>query len=220
VLKPTPAKVFIVRLAKWFPLDDPLAVKVARLCIIREDMMLEMRNILLKETEEEDETSFQRRRTYFLRNLVRSLMELSSAIHRRLNDSAFKALVVQQPANIQQQFANAEALIADAQPVARAIRNDICAHVLESAVQEAIEQINPDSFGLLDFGPLENLTSYGFAHELIAAMLMKDVPDDHKRDLDFSKFKKIGEFIKLFALIEQCLIIYVHDRKLLPLRDR
>jgi len=85
--------------------------------------------------------------------------------------------------NVQQRFANAEALIAEAQPVARAIRNDIFAHVLESAVQEVLEQINPDAFGLLDFGRLENWTSYGFAHELIAAMLMKDVPDDQKRDL-------------------------------------
>jgi len=32
-----------------------------------------------------------------------------------------------------------------------------------------------------------------------------------------SKFKKIGKFVKLFALIEQMLIIYVHDRKLLPI---
>jgi hypothetical protein len=32
----------VSKLRKWFPPDDALAVKIARLCILREDLMLEM----------------------------------------------------------------------------------------------------------------------------------------------------------------------------------
>ena len=39
------AYVKIVKLRKWFPPHDPLASKIARLCILREDLMLEMQGI-------------------------------------------------------------------------------------------------------------------------------------------------------------------------------
>jgi len=34
------AYVTVVQLRKWFPPDDALAVKIARLCILREDLTL------------------------------------------------------------------------------------------------------------------------------------------------------------------------------------
>lgn len=35
----------VVRLGKWFPASDPLAASMARLSILREDFMLELRGI-------------------------------------------------------------------------------------------------------------------------------------------------------------------------------
>jgi hypothetical protein len=42
---PLSASFRIIKLRKWFPADDPLAVPVARLCILREDFLLEMRGV-------------------------------------------------------------------------------------------------------------------------------------------------------------------------------
>src|SRR5882762_8625753 len=38
----------VVRLGKWFPAGDPLAAAIARLSILREDFMLELRGIYAK----------------------------------------------------------------------------------------------------------------------------------------------------------------------------
>src|SRR5262244_755652 len=71
------AHVRIVVLRKWFPPHDPLAAKMARICILREDLLLEMQGVYTEDIRELDGLSPQYRRMYFLRNLMRSQMELS-----------------------------------------------------------------------------------------------------------------------------------------------
>jgi len=52
------AHVRIVVLRKWFPPDDPLAAKIARLCILREDLLIEMHGVYTESITELD--AFQR----------------------------------------------------------------------------------------------------------------------------------------------------------------
>jgi hypothetical protein len=42
----------VVVLTKWFPPGDALAAKIARLCILREDFLLEMTGIYTEEIKE------------------------------------------------------------------------------------------------------------------------------------------------------------------------
>jgi hypothetical protein len=215
---PKSAHVRIVVLRKWFPPHDPLAAKIARLCILREDLLIEMQGVLLEDIKAFDESSPQSRRMYFLRNLIRTQMELSGAIRTLLGSREFKNLLRKAPRQIKKAFGEATSAITKAHTVAKEVRNDICGHVLERAVQAALERIAPDSWGFVDFGPIANLTRYKFADELTAEILLKDVTKEERATTSSSKFATIAELVPTFALIEVCLRMYAQDRGLLPRR--
>jgi hypothetical protein len=215
---PTPAKVRIVRLRKWFPPHDPLAAKIARLCILREDLLIEMQGIYVEDIEELDEHSPQFRRMYFLRNMLRTQMELSGAIQVLLGDKHFKALLEKQSDGVRTEFAEVASAIGKAHSILKDVRNEIAGHVLESAVQATLERIDAEAFGLLDLGPKANLTHYKFAGELTAEILLKDVSKEERRDISSSKFALIADLLPTFTLVERCLMMYAQDRGLLAFR--
>lgn len=131
------AHVRIVVLRKWFPPDDPLAAKIARLCILREDLLIEMHGVYTESITELDGLSEQYRRMYFLRNLMRSQMELSGAIQVLLRTPEFSALLEKQSDEVKKKFTEVVSVLNRVHPLLKDVRNDIGGHVLESAVQSA-----------------------------------------------------------------------------------
>src|SRR5712692_7799419 len=119
---PRAAHVSILKIRKWFPPDDPLAAKIARLCILREDLLLEMEGVFTEDIHELDDHSAEFRRMYFLRNLVRTQIELSSAIQVLLKDQEFKNLLAKESAQIQRDFRKAARAIGRAHPLAKEVR--------------------------------------------------------------------------------------------------
>ena len=213
---PRSAHVRIIKIRKWFPPHDPLAAKIARLCILREDLLLEMEGVFTEDIHELDDHSAEFRRMYFLRNLVRTQIELSGAIQVLLKNEEFKNLLAKAPAEIQGDFHKAARAIGRAHPLAKDVRNDICGHVREKAVQEALETIDPGAWGFLDISKIAKHTHYKFAGELTAAILLKGVSEEEKSKIQSSKWETIAELVPAFALIERCVLIYAEDRKLLP----
>ncbi len=212
------ARFFIVRIHKWFPPGDPLAAKVARLCILREDFALEMRGVYAEEIPELDSHSEAWRRLYFLRNLFRTLMEIQGGIQRLLADKDFKVLLYKQSPEIKREFGRLARVIAQAQPVLKEIRNDICGHVKEDAVQEALDEVSLDSFGFMEIGRTLKDSHLKFAGELVANILVKGVAGNEKAKVLGAKMAKIADLFDTFVLIERILFMYVEDRGLLPLR--
>jgi hypothetical protein len=213
---PRAAHVSIITIRKWFPPHDPLAAKIARLCILREDLLLEMEGVFTEDIEELDDHSAEFRRMYFLRNLVRTQTELSGAIQTLLGEPEFRDLLARETPEVQKQFRKAAKAIGKAHPIAKDVRNDICGHVKETAVQEALETIHPGAWGFLDLSKIAKHTHYKFAGELTAAILLKGVSDEDKAKVRSGKWETIAELVPVFALIERCVLIYLEDRKLLP----
>ena len=150
----------------------------------------------------------------------------SGAIQVLLGNEDFRNLLERQPDKVKAQFAAGASIIGKAHSTLKAVRNDIAGHVLESAVQAALEKIHselPDAFGFLDVGPKANLTHYKFAGELTAEILLKDVSAEERKQISqiaSSKFALLTELLPTFNLIEQCLLMYVGDRKLLGLCEQ
>ena len=143
---PLASRTRIVKLTKWFPPSDPLAAKIARLCILREDFNLEMRGVYSEGIEELDGLSEEWRRLYFIRNLIRTLREIEAGIQRLLSDPQFKVLLASQKPDIQREFAEHAALMSEGVQVVNDVRNDICGHVQESVVQETLDEIAEPRF--------------------------------------------------------------------------
>jgi hypothetical protein len=213
---PTASHVSTVKLLKWFPPEDPLAAKIARLCILREDMLLEMQGFYAEEIRELDESSSRFRRVYLSRRLLLTLAELEGAIQTLLRDRHFRVLLRKQPRDIKAGFGKAGGLIARVHEILKDARNDICGHVRESAVQSALERLDPDAFGLLDLSPQAGSTHFKFTGELVGEILLKEVSNRERRELVSGKFASLADMLALFALIERCFLMYAEDRGLTP----
>ena len=70
-----------IYLRRWFPPHDPIAVTIARLCILREDLLLEGQAIRQAEIKPLDTNGEFSRRLYFWRNSFRTLDSIKSAVH-------------------------------------------------------------------------------------------------------------------------------------------
>ena len=212
------ARFHTVNLRKWFPPGDSLAAKVARLCILREDFLLELHGITTEEIKDLDKHSEYWRRLYFLRNLIRTLNEIQSGIQRIRSDVQFKALLDKQPTAVQAEFNKHAEAMAKGIETLKDVRNEICGHVLESAVQETLDEMHPDAFGFYEVTPILKTTHYKFAGELAAQILVKSTPDKDKAKVLADKMVQIGDQFEAFSLIERILFMYIEARALLPLK--
>src|SRR5258708_40079019 len=69
-----------VRLNKYFPPNDELALRIAQLCILSEDHLLELRGITIDSAGELDGKFEEWRSLYFFRKSARSINEIRRAI--------------------------------------------------------------------------------------------------------------------------------------------
>jgi hypothetical protein len=90
-------RIYPIQLSTWFPPDDPIAVVVARLCILREDCYLELQGFVAEPIQERghkpsnsfarmDDNSYHWRRLYFFRNYLRTLNEIRNTVSRAFAD--------------------------------------------------------------------------------------------------------------------------------------
>ena len=205
----------IVKLRKWFPPNDPLAASVARLCILREDFMLECRGVQPKEIEGLDHHSDKWRRIYFHRNMVRTLMEIRNAMVTLEREPEFKRLLQKQPKPKQDEFRRLVKEFNQAHERIKEIRNSIVAHVLQGTMQEALDEMDFDREGFYEIGQTLEDTHYKFASELVIAVLLRGVPEDLQKSKIDTDFNTIAKLIPVLSLIQEILEMYAKERRLL-----
>jgi hypothetical protein len=115
-----------------------------------------------------------------------------------------------------EEFSEHAALMNQGIQVVKDVRNDICGHVLENAVQEALNDLaGSDVFGFLEIGLMMQHTYYKFAGELVVQILIRGVPEEDKHRVFMEKMQAIAGLFRSFALIESALNMYMAGRKLL-----
>jgi hypothetical protein len=204
-----------VKLIRWFPADDPLAAKIARLCILKEDLLIEWFGLKAADTVEElDHSSSAYRSTYFLRGFIRSLSELASALHRLVSDPNFKVLLAKQTKELRTRFSDANMIREQVRETMKELRNAICGHVKESSIQEVLNVMSPDEIGIVEIGPKMISTHYKFAHNLVAGVFVKDMTPEEKRTSQVRGLQALADYGMVFILIDECVKMYIIDRRL------
>jgi hypothetical protein len=208
------AHVRFVKIRKWFPPTDPLAAYVARLCILREDFAIEMQGVYQDEIRALDGHSADWRRTYFIRNLIRTLMEFMSAMRGLRAEPEFNVLLERQSEPVRMKFAALFQAMVAAHPIIKRIRNSICAHVKHTAVQEALEGMSHERWGFLDVGRTLKQVHYKFAAEIAIEILVAGIPEEEREDTLRDNLVKIAELFPVFELTDHILAMYIIDRRL------
>jgi hypothetical protein len=205
----------VVRLAKWFPAGDPLAASIARLSILREDLMLELRGIHANSIAALDTHSDHWRRMYFFRNSVRTLWEIQGALTAIRSNKEFKRILQKRSGAEQNQLKQISSKLNAAASLTREIRNALGGHVLLEAVTNALDNMPSDKWGVLEVGSVIGTTHFKMAGELIIEMQIAGVPENQRVAKIEENIRTMASLLPVVKSLELILEMYTTDRGLI-----
>lgn len=211
-------KIVNIKLWKWFPSDDTLATKMARLCILREQLMFEFEcGRDNKSTPLGDEYGSSYRQVYYFIRMCGTLREISSAINSIFGDNDYKK-IERRNRDLKIEMDELKTGMESSISLIKDIRDNIGAHIQEKAVQQALQSMDIDRAGFLQMPKrlIPSKMHYKFTGELLMAILFRDTPG--KKQLNKAKEivnALVNPLSKLFHRIDLLFVCYARERKLL-----
>jgi hypothetical protein len=204
-------------LPHFFPPDDPIAVTIARLCILREDLLLEGQAITQVSLGPLDSNGEEWRRLYFWRNAFRTLENIRGALHSLSCRREFKKALSEECEEVQKGFEKLEkALKKVSDEFLKDLRNSLGGHVKETAVSEALKSMDADQKGLLQISDgLVRDQHYKFASVLILQMLLPAGPVKNPKQELKRRSRKAAILMWAALIIDEIFNTYVKSRGLL-----
>jgi hypothetical protein len=204
-----------MNLRRWFPPHDRYAASVARLCILREDLALEMWGLYARGLGRLDRHSLIWRRLYFWRNLVKTLWEIRKTIESLNTVPEFKRALKIQPARRRKQFEKVVMQLETHQDLVKKMRDSLGGHVLSRTVEQALNNMPFGQFGYVEVGGKQKDMHYKFAGEIVVRMLLGEVPEALEEIEANRHFKTVASLLQVFSLIDLIFSIYTDGRNLL-----
>jgi hypothetical protein len=204
-----------VELRKWFPPRDRFAACIARICILREDLFLELMGVWKARIAVLDEHSVRFRKMYFWRSLCKTIWEIRKTIETLNTIPEFKQVLKKQPATWQKQYAKMVNLLNKHATLVEDFRNSLGGHVLSRSVEAALDGMSFDTFDYLEVGESEKLTHYKFVNTLVLEMILKGVEEEKRIEELTRHFRSVADLLPVFTLTGILLTVYANARKLI-----
>ena len=178
-------RTYTVSLTRWFPADDPVAIAVAKLCVLREDYFLELQGFIVPGPGHFegtspgggipglDDNSATWRRLYFFRNSMRTLNEIRNLIERMHTNKPDKDALSRESEPIVEGFRKLQEQLRHAYDLVKDLRDSVGGHVLHSDVQEVLKGLDRDTTGFSQDGEIRGTIRYKFASELVLSSTKK-----------------------------------------------
>lgn len=209
-------KICHINVSEWFPPNDPIATSIARLCVLREDLYLELRGTVDEPIPPLDECSADWREIHFFRNSVRTLLEIRSAIETlKKSETDFASVLSLQPAPLNGALQDLSDALEEAHTIIKKLRNEVGGHLSHQALGEALQRIAPETSCLLQMGDKAKEIHYKFALEFIGATMLRHVEfveaENEWEDI-LSKTYALG--FKAISSIDMLFVAYSRIRNL------
>ncbi|MCZ6800959.1 MAG: hypothetical protein O7F12_10770 [Nitrospirae bacterium] len=210
-----------IRILGCFPPNDELAVKVARLCILVEDFILESRGVSGESLPILDELSPEWRKIYFFRNSIGTIHEIRGAIDNIRLNPTFKVYFDKQSTEEKNQFDKKFKALKAEEKTLKKIRNDMGgAHVLTEAVKIGLENLDPSEEGFVQAGGTLKNSHLKFVHKIVSGYLASQILEDGSH----ASVEEMKEFFERIiktssaaaALVMIILGIFFKERNLFP----
>ena len=192
-------------LSEVFAGAGDLAVHVGRICVLFEDLRLE--SAAARHTqpiELLDTTSKTYRWVYFLRRLMVTLDELCSAVQQINRSPEWKKIRANFDRETEKRWDTAVKFITNNRPKWNHLRDTIGAHLKESAVKYAIENMRPESAGKIEIVVHREERTAGirflFAEEIVAVALKQALGPGQHSDEELGKY--LNELFTLLMTAE------------------
>ena len=170
-----------------------LAVHVARICVLFEDLRLESAAARHREPVELlDTTGKNYRYFYFLRRIMLSLDEFVSAVQQINKSDEWKKIRAQFDRETEKRWDSAVKFITNNRTKWDHLRNMIGAHFKESAAKYAVENLRPESTGKIEIVVDREEQTAGirflFAEEIVAVAMKQVLGPGPHSDEELSKY--------------------------------
>lgn len=222
--KASATRTFQIHLRKFFPPDDEYATCMARLCILREDLSMEINGIVAGPFDWLDSNGIPWRHNYFFRNFAKTIQEIASALQTLNCVPEFKRALKRRFTSSQQKlFKDFCKEIQVSGDLITEVRNSIGGHVKHSVVARGLKTIDFDMTGywVHPFDQKDRLahTHHPFVNDLVVAMIRAGDRSDHLPEKDITEALEIpGVMARLqYAIphIDSLFALYVNERHLL-----
>lgn len=202
-----------IKIGRWFPSGDPVATAVAMLCILREDLLLELLGIVSDGLPKLDDYSTGYRRTYFWRNSLRTLEEIKDVLNKLNRESGFRGALSEEAPEVQEAVRQAmKALNKASDAFLRDLRNTVGGHLDMPLIQQALEDMHPRREGLFQVGDIRGKIRYQFAGEILLAALLGGVPPEQEEAKLEEVLKRSAELTPVVAAIDDVVACYARSR--------
>jgi hypothetical protein len=171
--------------------DRDLAVRVARVCVLFEDLRVEYFGATVDRPLPLDALNIRYRRLYFLRRSLVTLDEFYGALSRLNAVKEWKTFIDTHPdAELRKRWADAIVFFSENKGRFAAIRNNIGGHYLENAAAWAVNHLRPKTKGtlIIETSGTGADAKLDFATELVASVLLKDLPNQSPSDDEWAEY--------------------------------
>jgi hypothetical protein len=204
-----------IKLRAWFPPNNPVATAVARLCILREDLLLELYGIAGERFNRLDDNSEASRRLYFWRNLLRTLAEVRDGLNEINAEAEFREALTQETPEVQTAFESLKKELNKAsQEFLVELRNTVGAHVDVTVLQDALNELDFTREGLVQLGDILGDIHYKFAGEFILAMLLRGISDAEQQQALEKLLERSAGLSRAVSAIDAVVACYARARDL------
>jgi hypothetical protein len=211
-----------IRTKEWFPPEDEVAALMAQLCVLREDLYLELQGIKEDKIEPLDDNGSNYRDIYFFRNSTRTLFEINKTVQCLKRKPVFmKALAKQK--DFHNIFGEFDKAINKARNLLKRLRHETAGHLDQAAFQNALTKIAPDTKSLFQASEHPKRLHYRFALEFLGAIFLSGVVQEYDaktKELYEKEWRMILETIsgvsfKAINAIDTLFGAYVEQRGLM-----
>ena len=167
----------VERVFRWSSENElEMHVQLSRLCVLYEDLKIEFAGAEAETLGSLDRTDATTRRFYFVRRILATLTEIEQAIAKLNGNKDFQtAKNGFKPENLKS-WDDAVGFFAKEHAFLKNWRNDLGGHFHDSAAKYAIENIHPDTLGVIEIYRRGNDVDakLKFAYELVAVAMTKN----------------------------------------------
>ena len=197
------------------PPQDSVATMVAMLCVLREDLLLELYGITNEHIQRLDDNGPAYRRAYFWRNSLRTLEEIRKVLTRLRFQGRFAAAMAQEPEAVRTAFAqlNAE-LNAAHKEFLKGLRDALGGHLDEKTIQITLDSMDPHHEAFFEAGEIVGRVHYKFAADLLWAALLHDIPENQRQKKAEELLRRTSRLSQAVKAIDDVVVCYMRDRRL------
>ena len=162
---------------QWFPPHDPVAVIMAQLSVLREDLYLELQGVKEDQIQALDDNGDNWRSIYFFRNSTKTLFEIRNAFEKLKQEKQFLKHLSLQPL-FHKAYKDFDTAMTRSHKLIKKLRHETAGHLNHTAFKTALENIAPDTKQLFQGGNSAKTTHYKFALEFLGAIFHGEKTDD------------------------------------------